>query len=247
VSSDGSLTLLGRPHDFRNTIRHIHMKDSVPAIQRATHALARTLFPADAAPIPFAPPRADDPYVFVVCSPSALTAALTASGRVYALGGNTSGQAGVGRLSEMVLQPERVRGLAADDPGDEEAEAGAGAAAGGPSAGVAAEGSGAGSIGGAAASMKKKGAATAKPNDFSSLLRSHPLVRLFSRGKGEGESGAADGAADGEADGEADGAADADAAAAEPRALPTQRLRDPILGLSLGFEHGLALTAAGHV
>jgi hypothetical protein len=87
---------MGRPSDFRNTLRHINTRGQFPAIQRLMNAFARVAFSVDVAPVRH-PAPAGDAWATASCSVAACTALLTRSGGLYMLGHNYHGQAGCGR------------------------------------------------------------------------------------------------------------------------------------------------------
>lgn len=44
---DGRVSMMGRPSDFRNVLKHINTYNRWPALQRAMRACTRVMFPAD--------------------------------------------------------------------------------------------------------------------------------------------------------------------------------------------------------
>lgn len=50
LTREGNVILLGRPTDFKNTLRHIHMRGTIPAFQKALNMLGTTVFKEDMAP-----------------------------------------------------------------------------------------------------------------------------------------------------------------------------------------------------
>jgi len=113
----GAVTLIGRPHDFRNTLKHINTRNLLPFMQHAMRTVSGVVFAKDVAPVMLAAPDGD-PWAEVRCGMGALTALRTRTGALYTVGQNYFGQCGIGTsATEVVWQPARVVGF---DDGDEE-------------------------------------------------------------------------------------------------------------------------------
>ena len=50
LTKEGNIILLGRPTDFKNTLRHIHMRGTLPTLQRVLTSFGSTVFKDDVAP-----------------------------------------------------------------------------------------------------------------------------------------------------------------------------------------------------
>ena len=115
VTADGGLTLLGRPTDFRNTLRHINTRGALSGLQGFMTRLSAALFPSETAPLALPPPPGDE-FAAVSCGVGALTLATTTGGALYAVGANFYGQCGHGvEADEICGAPVRVVGF---DPQD---------------------------------------------------------------------------------------------------------------------------------
>jgi hypothetical protein len=76
VTAGGAAVLLGRPHDFRNTLRHINTRGGAPWLQRLMAWVGGQLFRADSAPETLPPPAdGDGRWVGAVCSAASATGA----------------------------------------------------------------------------------------------------------------------------------------------------------------------------
>jgi alpha-tubulin suppressor-like RCC1 family protein len=120
LSSTGSIALVGRPTDFKNTIRHINTRGTLPGVQSLMTRLMATAFPSDIAPqvvtlppSPTSDSKKDDDAAahHIACGTGALTAAVTRSGRLFCLGGNRFGQCGNGAAREAEVDFVAVVGL----------------------------------------------------------------------------------------------------------------------------------------
>ena len=105
---DGSVCVLGRPSDFRNTLRAISQRAHAPAMQRLTAAITAFFFPTDVAPKHFPARAGGDRWVHVACAHGAGTALLTADGAIDAFGANAHGQVGAGVPDMAIHEPMRV-------------------------------------------------------------------------------------------------------------------------------------------
>lgn len=108
LGADGSACVLGRPSDFRNTLRAISQRAHAPVVQRLTAAITAFLFPSDVAPKHFAARAGGDRWVHVACGHGAGTALLTADGAIDAFGANAHGQVGAGVPDMAIHEPMRV-------------------------------------------------------------------------------------------------------------------------------------------
>lgn len=113
LTSSGDVAVVGRPLDFKNTLRNINIRGVLPILQRLMTTTAKLLFRQDMA-LQLVPRHENDPYVHVVCSKGGITGMVTASGKAYVFGGNQFGQCGVGGESELQLEPSTpVQGFVA--------------------------------------------------------------------------------------------------------------------------------------
>lgn len=134
-------TAIGRPLDFRVTLKHINARAASPAMQRFARSVSRFFFPAECAPVfiaapprsanaPSGPPLGDTARLLVgaagttaagsgafVSTASGMGSLISFSdseGGVWMMGHNHWGQCGVGRVvdNEVVYEPsEKVVGL----------------------------------------------------------------------------------------------------------------------------------------
>jgi alpha-tubulin suppressor-like RCC1 family protein len=101
--SDHSALFVGRPFDFRNTLRHINVKAFSPGFQSLMLTLMSALFPVDVRPLQVRSPNEDDPFVSLSTSRGALTCLLTKSGKLYSIGQNFYGEAGINEPQAVTL------------------------------------------------------------------------------------------------------------------------------------------------
>jgi alpha-tubulin suppressor-like RCC1 family protein len=117
LDADGTLVLFGRPHDFKNTLKHIHTHGGPFAVlQSIMHRLTALLFPEEAQSMVFKCPDTTDEFAAVTCSMGALTAVTTRRGRVYLVGQNFFGQCGVGVSDPEILYEPGAPALRLGEP-----------------------------------------------------------------------------------------------------------------------------------
>jgi alpha-tubulin suppressor-like RCC1 family protein len=122
LTSQGALVLLGRAHDFKNTLKHINTRRGpLSGLQSIMQRLSNTLFSEDMKPmVHYCPEHPGDSFSAVSCSVGAMTAAITKKGRLYITGQNFYGQCGIGKSDpEILYAPEfPVVGLGEEQNGD---------------------------------------------------------------------------------------------------------------------------------
>jgi hypothetical protein len=107
--------VLGRPLDFKNALKHINTRGSLPAFQRFIRKSSNLLFSDDVKPLLFSAP-AGDSFSKVVCGMGSLTVFLMKSGKLMAFGHNFFGQCGIGESkTEIVYAPMEVKGFDEDE------------------------------------------------------------------------------------------------------------------------------------
>jgi len=117
LDADGTLVLFGRPHDFKNTLKHIHTHGGPFAVlQSIMQRLTTLLFPEEAQSMVFKCPDTTDEFAAVTCSMGALTAVTTRRGRVYLVGQNFFGQCGVGVSDPEILYEPGAPALRLGEP-----------------------------------------------------------------------------------------------------------------------------------
>lgn len=115
LTSTGSAVVIGRPADFKNTMRHINTRAVAPFLQVAMTLGTRLLFNKDLAPqwMDAAPVGAAG-WKHVACSNGSLTALVDGQGVLYTFGSNNLGQCGHGERSEVEHVPKPVVGFEPD-------------------------------------------------------------------------------------------------------------------------------------
>jgi hypothetical protein len=115
VTATGSAVLSGRPLDFRNTMRHINLHTFIPAVQRIVDDASKLLFSGDLLPSEHVAP-CGAAFVAAFSGPASLTALLTTTGKLYTIGQNFWGQAGIGSTNPSILyEPHLVEGFPPSD------------------------------------------------------------------------------------------------------------------------------------
>jgi hypothetical protein len=123
LGSGRAALALGRPCDFKGTLKHIHVRGGpLPALQAAMSALSARLFGREAgAAGVWRPPAGEAAWAGAAAGMAGLTALRGASGALYVAGGNAFGQCGTGGAlgeRDVVYAPDAaVRGL--PPPGDD--------------------------------------------------------------------------------------------------------------------------------